>query len=131
MRPFALSTIALFCFATGIATGCGGHQDKHTGDVDKLTAAALRPPNEIEQGILVRLETEPQADAFSINGSKVRLGAPYFAASGAVCRAVTITAAQSTVSLACRKDSRWFFAPEVFASRQEHATSIDPAENPQ
>lgn len=131
MRPFALSTIALLCFAIAIAAGCGSRNKKNIGEADKLDAATLLPSNEAEQAVLSHLENNPKSESFSVQGARVHLGAPYFAASGAECRTVTIEAPSSSGKLACRKGDRWFFAPQVFSAAEEPIARTAPEEAPQ
>lgn len=77
----------------------------------------VAPGDELERELLRRLPELPSQQPVSINDATVLAGAPYFAASGRTCRALTIEGAGPSRSrLACREDGDWFFVPAIFGS---------------
>jgi hypothetical protein len=103
-------------FAAVLAAGCAGAQSRPEH-------AAVSPPSEVAPGdelereLLRRLPELPAQQPVSINDATVLAGAPYFAASGRTCRALTIDGAgQSRSRVACREDGDWFFVPAIFRS---------------
>jgi hypothetical protein len=149
MRP-SLHALAL---AVALA-GCAGAQPR-AEHAAVSPPSAVAPGDELERELLRRLPELPPEQPVSIQDATVLAGAPYFAASGRTCRALTIqgtaqspaqgtaqSPAQGTTQspaqhadrssgaeprprLACREDGDWFFVPQVFRPGQ-----ADPSHAP-
>ena len=112
MRPY-LHVLAL---VAALTAGCGGAQ---TGPEHPAVSppSAVAPGDDLERELLRRLPELPAKQPVSINDATVFAGAPYFAASGRTCRALTMQGAGPARSrLACREDGDWFFVPAIFRS---------------
>jgi hypothetical protein len=67
--------------------------------------------------LVARLQT---GESGSYEGMMVEAGAPFFAASGRICKHITLRGPDSMTGahsrLACQADHGWFFAADVFTS---------------
>jgi hypothetical protein len=115
MRP-SIHALALLA---SLILGCA-HAQPRTESVVVSPPSAIAPEDDFERELLRRLSSLPAEQPVSIDDATVTARAPYYAASGRTCRALTIqSAGQSAGSaarsrLVCREDSEWFFVPEVF-----------------
>ncbi len=82
-----------------------------------LTQPGTRAPaDDLEKAILAQLKQLAPDKEANINGRVVVAGAPYAAASGRTCRAVSVRAngpAAARDHLACRIGNGWAFVPDV------------------
>ncbi|HWN71482.1 MAG TPA: DVU3141 family protein [Haliangium sp.] len=119
MRPF-FHALAL---SAALAVGCAGpRQGPEHAAVSPPSAVA--PGDELERELLRRLPELPAEQPVAIHDATVIARAPYFAASGRTCRALTIEASgsPSRARLACREDGSWFFVPQIFRSEATDAS---------
>jgi hypothetical protein len=126
MRP-SLHALVL---AAALAAGCAGPRLAGPEHAAVSPPSAVAPGDELERELLRRLPELPAEQPVSIDDATVIARAPYFAASGRTCRALTIQgpgAASPAASpaalggasrsrLACREDGDWFFVPQIFRS---------------
>ena len=131
MRP-SLHALAL---AAALAIGCAGPRagPEHAA---VSPPSAVAPGDELERELLRRLPELPAEQPVTIHDTTVIARAPYFAASGRTCRALTIAASgaasgaaagqgaegASRARLACREDGAWFFVPQIFRSEATDAS---------
>lgn len=145
MHP-SLHALAL---AATLAMACAGPRQRPE-HAAVSPPSAVAPGDELERELLRRLPELPAEQPVSIGNAGVIAGAPYFAASGRTCRALTIRASQSSGQtsgsapgqppsqasgqpsgdasrsrVACREDGDWFFVPQIFRS-EVAATSHGP-----
>jgi hypothetical protein len=134
MRPsrhvLAVLALAALALAAALAAGCAGPRPgpEHAA---VSPPSAVAPGDELERELLRRLPELPAEQPVSIDDATVIARAPYFAASGRTCRALTIHApgqgsgaasgqaapdasGASRSRLACREDGDWFFVPQIF-----------------
>jgi len=108
-RPFA---VALFALASVGAVACGASEPREA-DIyhdPALRPSFLEPESDAERALLAELDAGPEAGAVQVAGASFRLGAPYHAASGRVCREVSADAARR---LACETEEGWRFVPPL------------------
>lgn len=82
------------------------------------TGRRLAPNGAGERELLGQVPSLPSNAPRHIGHTTVVAEAPYQAASGRTCRALTVTSeqkAQSALRLACSDGKTWFFVPDVFA----------------
>jgi hypothetical protein len=123
----ALSRLFLVLVALGGAS-CGGStlppDDPAVLDAND-TGGRLQPASESERKLLEALGQMPAGTEQKVGSLSVVADRPYHAASGRVCRRVTIASAapqaESGTRLACSDGKSWFFVPDVF---------IAPAQEP-
>jgi len=116
IAPVAALTAGLF--ASGL--GCGGspHQPTARADYAPLMQPGTREPtDEAERELLGKLDTlAPDVEA-RLDGSIVLAGAPYDAASGRVCRRISLRPAKGGAPpryhLVCKVEGAWAFVPDV------------------
>jgi hypothetical protein len=91
MRPsrHALAALAVLALAAALAAGCAGPRPgpEHAA---VSPPSAVAPGDELERELLRRLPELPAEQPVSIDDATVIAQAPYFAASGRTCRALTI-----------------------------------------
>jgi len=110
-RGLLLSYTFLVCLAP---LGCGGGNPHTPGD--KTYAASVKPgtrapSSSLEREILAQLGTD---SPFPIEGNNVIAGPPYHAASGRLCRRISVDTGAD--SLACEMDDGWHFVPQIHLS---------------
>lgn len=109
MRAHSFAVVLSALFAVG-AVACGASEPREE-DIyhdPALRPSFLEPQSDAERALLAELGSEPEAGAVQIAGASFLLGAPYYAASGRVCRAVAAPAARR---LACQTEDGWRFVP--------------------
>jgi hypothetical protein len=82
------------------------------------TGNAIGAKNASERTVLQRLPGLPSGKAERLGSLNVTAEAPYTAASGRTCRALSLSdepRQQAVPRLACTKGGAWFFVPDVFA----------------
>jgi hypothetical protein len=125
MRP----SLHALVIAAALAVGCAGPRPgpEHAA---VSPPSAVAPGDELERELLRRLPELPAEQPVAIDDATVTARAPYSAASGRTCRALTILGAgaapveasgdasggASRSRLACREDGDWFFVPQIFRS---------------
>lgn len=118
MRPsFHVLALAL---TAALAIGCAGPRQQGPEHAAVSPPSAVAPGDELERELLRRLPELPAEQPVAIDDATVIARAPYSAASGRTCRALTIRASgqgpggASRSRLACREDGDWFFVPQIF-----------------
>jgi len=106
-RPFAFVLSALVSVG---AVACGASEPREA-DIyhdPALRPSFLEPASDAERALLAELGSDPETGAVQVAGASFRVGAPYHAASGRVCREVAADAARR---LACETEDGWRFVP--------------------
>lgn len=115
----------LFNLVCTVMLGCGTtNQDVRAQEpvpvVGDGTAEAASPA---EAKVLTKLDQVPVAKATTVETLSVVADAPYAAASGKLCRRLTLTLLSppktSRTRLACRSGEGWSFVPSVFLASTE------------
>ncbi|MDZ4064623.1 MAG: hypothetical protein U1E22_08170 [Coriobacteriia bacterium] len=116
--PFGLWVgIGLVLFATA---GCGGGPGFYApGHSTRYEGGKVEPASTSERRLLETVERLGSGKEEKVGELVVVADAPYFAASGRLCRSVRIVrGASGATRLACKDGSAWFYAPEVFVSER-------------
>lgn len=119
MRPVIFIHVPVLLAA--LAFGCTRSQP--VAEPGPAGPGTIEPANQIEREILQRLPALAPEQPVTIEGAIVSAAAPYHAASGRICRSLTITSADRSARsrLACRDDAAWFFVPQVFQTDEPRA----------
>lgn len=105
---------ALFAFACSPRPETSARDAADAND----TGRVLAPRSESERALLQQLATLPSGVARRIADATVTAEAPYEAASGRTCRAISVSSpatAKKSRRLACNDGKAWFFVPDVFS----------------
>lgn len=101
----------LLPFAVLVAA-CGGSDPS-----PRATGTKVAPKSDVEREALIGLDDLREGEARSIAGVEIRAEPPYAAASGTVCRWLTMKSATvESRRLACKDGTSWFYAPDVLAA---------------
>lgn len=106
-----------------LLNGCSAQPSSSPRDVADAndTGRTLVPQTPSERLLLEQLSQLPNGTARRVGDASVIAEAPYSAASGHTCRAVTLASSQSrkaTRRLACSNEGHWFFVPDIFAGQE-------------
>jgi hypothetical protein len=101
-------------------TACSSHVTSARDAADANdTGRRLAPTNEGERKLLQALAALPNGKEQRVGADTVVAEAPYEAASGRTCRALSVTLGATRRALhrlACSDGRGWFFVPDVFGS---------------
>ena len=105
----------LVCIVAALACACGGAEKRAEAPASE-GGGVVQPKNPTERQVLELLETLPAGKPRRVGGVVVVADPPYYAASGRLCRGVTVTPSggkQSAQRLACREGEKWVYVPTV------------------
>ena len=119
-RTLAIGALTTSGFAF---LGCGGSQpppDDPAVIDSRDTGGTVEPASEAERQLLAQLGELPAGRPQRIGPLRAVADAPYYAASGRICRSVTVTQdgakQKGETRLACSEGKDWFFVPSVFVA---------------
>ena len=117
--------VGMLAIGALFVVACGGSQkedEKSPGQMVLVNPSTSQPSDELERAVLAQLADLTPDTAATIQGHKVVASAPYSAASGRVCRAITIAIAAGAEKgdgpperhrLVCRMGSAWSYVPNA------------------
>lgn len=118
LRSAVTGAVATVLLSLG---ACGGASEPREQDIwyaSELRPGEVPPETEGERELLARLDELPSGEPVAFGGQSFVVDEKYTAASGRVCRSVTVRpvegAAGIDVKLACREGEGWTFVPDVF-----------------
>lgn len=118
---------AVVALASLVGLGCGAAAEPREQDIwytSELRPGEVPPVTEGERELLARLDDLPSGDPVAFGGQSFLVEEPYTAASGRVCRSVTVRSVEGAgvdVKLACQSDRGWSFVPDVFGDADARA----------
>lgn len=110
--PMLLTALLIACSSTPATSARDAADANDTG-------RKLVPTSESERALLKQLSGLPNGKAQRVGDATIVAEPPYHAASGHLCRALSVTAGanqQASHRLACSDGQSWFFVPDVFGA---------------
>lgn len=118
---------AMLTLLSSTGAGCGGTAEPRDEEIwytSELRPGRVPPATEGERELLARLGELPSEEPVTFGGQSFLVEEPYTAASGRVCRAVTVRQVEGQgveVKLACQDGGEWAFVPDVFGDAEARA----------